>query len=118
MGDHAAVGNSVRVAPDGVRAFGNTTLEAADRVARAGAVDLQENVSALSPALGLIGGDFLAAFAAAQSEHTRAVAQLSLVYASSGAAAHATATGYETVVAEQAAALATAAAGIVPGPAR
>ncbi len=31
-----------------VRAFGNTALEAADDVARAGAVDLQENISALS----------------------------------------------------------------------
>lgn len=109
MGDHAAVGNSVKVVPDGVRAFGNTALEAADHVARAGAVDLQANLSALSPALGLIGGDFLAAFAAAQSEHTRAVAHLSLAYASSGTAAHDTATGYETVVAEQAAALTNAA---------
>ncbi|MEZ5150951.1 type VII secretion target [Rhodococcus zopfii] len=117
MGDHAAVGNSVRVVPDGVRAFGNTALEAADDVARAGAVDLQENISALSPALGLIGGDFLAAFAAAQSEHTRAVALLSVAYASSGTAAHETATGYETVVAEQTAALENAAV-YLPGSAQ
>ena len=112
MGDHAAVGNSVRVVPDGVRAFGDTTLEAADHVARAGAVDLQENIAALSPALGLIGGDFLAAFGAAQSEHTRAVAQLSLAYASSGIAAHDTATGYETVVAEQVSSLKNAAGSV------
>jgi hypothetical protein len=117
MGDHAGVGNSIRVVPDGVRAFGNTAFEAADHVVRAGAVDLQENISALSPALGLIGGDFLAAFAAAQSEHTRAVAQLALAYASSGTAAHDTATGYETVVAEQTAALQEAAANL-PGSAQ
>lgn len=109
MGESAGIGNSVKVVPDGVRAFGNTALEAADRVAQAGAVDLHANVTALSPALGLIGGDFLAAFVAAQSEHTRAVAQLSLAYASSGLAAHDTASGYETVVADQSAALQNAA---------
>ena len=89
-------GAEIRVVPDGIRAFGTANLRAAEHVAQAGAFDLRANISALSPALGPIGGEFLAVFAAAQSEHTRAVAQLSLAYASNGVAAHEAATGYET----------------------
>jgi hypothetical protein len=105
-------GAGIRVVPDGIRAFGATNLRAAEQVAQAGTFDLQANVSALSPALGLIGGEFLAVFAAAQSEHTRAVAQLSWAYASNGIAAHEAATGYETTDTGTASALADAAGGL------
>lgn len=98
-------GAEIRVVPDGIRAFGTTNLQAAEHVARAGAVDLQANIASLSPAMGLIGADFLAAFGAAQSEHTRAVGQLSLAYASHGIAAHEAATGYENADSTTAAAL-------------
>lgn len=99
----------IRVAPEGIRSFGNTNLEAAEHVAQAGAVDLQAHVVALSPALGLIGADFLAAFGAAQSEHTRSVGQLALAYASNGAAAHDAAAGYENADAATTGALGSAA---------
>lgn len=105
-------GAEIRVVPDGIRAFGTTHLRAAEQVAQAGAVDLQANITALSPAMGLIGGDFLAVFAAAQSEHTRAVAQLSVSYASNGLAAHEAATGYEVADNSTAAALAHATGGL------
>ena len=105
-------GAGIRVVPDGIRAFGATNLRAAEQVAQAGTFDLQANISALSPALGLIGGEFLAVFAAAQSEHTRAVTQLSWAYASNRTAAHEAATGYETTDPGTASALADAAGGL------
>lgn len=101
-------GAEIRVVPDGIRAFGNTNLSAAEHVAGAGAMDLQANITSLSPAMGLIGGEFLAAFVAAQSEHTRTVGQLSWTYASNGVAAHESATEYEVTDASTAAALAQA----------
>ena len=99
-------GAGIRVVPDGIRAFGTTNLRAAEHVAQAGAIDLGANISALDPALGLIGGDFLAVFAVAQSEHSRAVALLSTSYASNGVAAHEAAAGYESADAGTATALA------------
>lgn len=100
-----STGGGVRVVPDGVRAFGSTSLRAAEEVASAGAMDLQANVSSLSPAMGLIGADFVAAFAVTQGAHTRTVAQLAYVYASGGAAAHDAATRYEALDAAVAAGL-------------
>ncbi|MEE2031947.1 type VII secretion target [Rhodococcus chondri] len=88
-------GAGIRVVPEGIRSFGNTNLHAAEQIMRSGTVDLQANVAALSPALGLIGGDFLAAFAAAQSAHTRSIGDLAVAYASNGAAAHDAAAAYE-----------------------
>jgi hypothetical protein len=85
----------IRVVPDGVRLYGSTNLHAAEQVAQAGSMDLGANVASLSPAMGLIGADFLAAFVAAQSEHTRAVGQLTLAYASNGIAAHEAAAAYD-----------------------
>lgn len=101
-------GDAIRVVPDGIRMFGSTNLQAAEQVAQAGSVDLHANVTALSPAMGLIGADFLAAFVAAQSEHTRAVTQLSLAYASNGWACHQAAAGYELTDAGTSAALGAA----------
>ncbi len=98
-------GAEIRVVPDGIRAFGTTNLHAAESVAQAGALDLHANIASLSPALGLIGAEFLAVFGAAQSEHTRAVGRLALAYGSSGIAAHEAATGYETADTATAAAL-------------
>jgi len=102
----------IRVVPDGIRAYGTTNIHAAEQVAQAGAFDLQANITALSPAMGLIGGEFLGAFAAAQSEHTRAVGQLALAYASNGVAAHEAAAGYEGVDAGTVAALDRATGGM------
>ncbi|MBM7461168.1 type VII secretion target [Rhodococcus coprophilus] len=99
-------GAEIRVVPDGIRAFGTTNLTAAENVARAGAIDLQANIASLSPALGLIGAEFLAVFGAAQSEHSRAVGRLALAYGSCGFAAHEAATGYENADAATADALA------------
>ncbi|MDM7489488.1 type VII secretion target [Rhodococcus sp. GXMU-t2271] len=107
-----STGGGVRVVPDGVRAFGSTSLRAAEEVARAGGIDLQANVSSLSPAMGLIGADFVAAFAVTQGAHTRAVAQLAYVYASGGVAAHDAAARYETLDAATAAGLGAAVAGL------
>lgn len=105
-------GAGIRVVPDGIRMFGTTHLQAAEQVAAAGTVDLQANITALSPAMGLIGGEFLATFAAAQSEHTRAVAHLAASYASNGLAAHEAAAGYESADTATAAALGHAAGGL------
>jgi hypothetical protein len=88
-------GAGIRVVPDGVRLYGSTNIQAAEHVAQAGSMDLGANVASLSPAMGLIGADFLAAFVAAQSEHTRAVGQLTLAYASNGVAAHEAAAAYD-----------------------
>ncbi|MBF0660729.1 MULTISPECIES: type VII secretion target [unclassified Rhodococcus (in: high G+C Gram-positive bacteria)] len=89
-------GAGIRVVPEGIRAFGTTNLHAAESVAHAGAIDLHANIASLSPALGLIGAEFLGVFGAAQSEHTRAVGQLALAYGSCGIAAHEAAAGYES----------------------
>ncbi|NLU81282.1 type VII secretion target [Rhodococcus sp. HNM0569] len=87
--------SDVSVVTDGIRAYGATTAQAAEQVAAAGAFDLAANIAALTPVLGPIGADFLAAFAHAQGTHAEAVASLANFYTQTALAANASADGYD-----------------------
>ncbi|GAA4478507.1 hypothetical protein GCM10023094_22290 [Rhodococcus olei] len=79
---------------DGIRGFGTTAVTTAAGVREAAAGAAVAGPGLLTPVFGLIGGDFLAAFAAAHGSHTAALANLADTLDSMGAAAAASATAY------------------------
>jgi hypothetical protein len=87
--------NDIVIAPEGFREYGQRCAAMASSVSTAGAVDQAATVAAAAPVFGLIGADFLAAFAGAQHNHLTSVAELSAVHAASAAAAHRAADAYE-----------------------
>ncbi|NMN93623.1 type VII secretion target [Antrihabitans stalactiti] len=97
----------------GIQQFGDSAAKAAAQVATAGAYDLAANVAALTPALGLIGADFLAAFAQAQTNHAQSVAELATHFSSTAVAAYETAANYQGTDDATTAALNSAAQGTV-----
>lgn len=97
--------DNVHVNPDGIRSYGNTSAEVASRIFNEGVYDLQGNVATLTPVFGAIGIDFLSAFGAAQTSHSKAVLELAAHYATTATAAHDTAAAYETTDGASAAAL-------------
>lgn len=97
--------NDVHVEPDGIRQYGNTSGEIASRIFNEGVYDLQGNLATLTPVFGAIGVDFLSAFGAAQTGHSKAVLELAAHYASTATAAHETAAAYEGTDGASAAAL-------------
>ncbi|MGW5075715.1 type VII secretion target [Rhodococcus sp. NPDC004095] len=80
---------------DGIRAYGATATVMAAGVRQAAAGVATVGPGLLTPVFGLIGGDFLAAFATAHGSHTAALDALADTLDSMGAAAHATATVYD-----------------------
>ncbi|EOM75898.1 ESX-1 secretion-associated protein [Rhodococcus rhodnii] len=80
---------------DGIRAYARSAAQSAEQIGSAGAYDLAANIAALTPVLGPIGADFLAAFAHAQSTHAQSVAELAAHYAGTAAAADSAAAGYD-----------------------
>ncbi|MBU3062978.1 hypothetical protein KO481_15780 [Nocardia sp. NEAU-G5] len=80
---------------DLLRQFGDLHLTQGAMTQTAGAIDQAATIAAAVPVFGPIGSEFLAAYAGAQANHSRAVAQLTEVYEATGAAAHAGAAGYD-----------------------
>ncbi|MEU7634041.1 hypothetical protein AB0C34_29380 [Nocardia sp. NPDC049220] len=95
---------------EGIAAYGETAHAMAGEMAAAGVRAAAAEPALLGPIMGLIGGDFMAAYTAAHAGHLASIGQLSAVLASVGGAA----TGAATVLTEtdtsQAGALRTAAA--------
>jgi hypothetical protein len=85
----------LEVEPNTFQQYGDITAGMATAVATAGTVDEAASVAAAAPVFGLIGQEFLASFAYAQSNHFTAVNQLANVYANTSTAAHTAAGAYE-----------------------
>ncbi|GGL23746.1 hypothetical protein GCM10011588_43270 [Nocardia jinanensis] len=87
--------NNIHVVPDAVRLYGSESAAMAAGVASAGAVDQTATVAFAAPVFGLIGQEFLAAFAYAQANHLSSVAELAAVHAGTALTAHQAAASYE-----------------------
>lgn len=87
--------NNIHVVPDAVRLYGSESAAMAAGVAAAGAVDQAATVAFAAPVFGLIGQEFLAAFAYAQANHLSSVAELAAVHAGTALTAHQAAASYE-----------------------
>ncbi len=81
--------------PQVVRAYGDFSAVTAAQVAAAGTVDQAAQIAAAVPVFGLIGQDFLAAFAVAQGNHLQSVGELAYVHAATSAAVFAGTVAYE-----------------------
>lgn len=81
--------------PDAIRAYGDTAAHTAVEVSTAGAVDQAALIAAAVPVFGLIGQEFLAAFAVAQANNMLSVNEIAAVNAATAVAAHGAAAGYE-----------------------
>ncbi|MEV4124622.1 type VII secretion target [Nocardia sp. NPDC049707] len=89
MSDIAAV-------PDAIRAYGDAAATMAANVATAGAVNQAATMAAAIPVFGLIGQDFLGAFAVAQGNHLQSVGELAYVHAMTAVSLHEGAATYQT----------------------
>ncbi|MBJ8338587.1 hypothetical protein JGU71_06800 [Antrihabitans sp. YC3-6] len=89
--------SDVAAVPDAIRAYGDVSAGMAAAVVTAGTIDTTATVAAMVPVFGLIGQDFLAAFAVAQGNHIFSIGQLAAVHAGTAAAAITGAAEYETV---------------------
>ncbi len=84
------------VETDAVRAFATTNAGVASEIAGAGNFDAIQNVAALTPVFGLIGADYLLAFAAAQVLQAKDINDLSAKYDKLSKSAFTAAAAFET----------------------
>lgn len=75
------------VHPQAVQAFGATAAALGTATASVGAIDTAAIGTAVTTVFGLIGQEFAAAYAIAQTNHLRAVGQLAAAHAATAAAA-------------------------------
>lgn len=87
--------NYIQVVPDAVRQYGSDSAAMAAAVASTAAVDQAATVAFAAPVFGLIGQEFLVAFAYAQANHLSSVAELAAVHAGTALTAHQAAASYE-----------------------
>ncbi|MFT4088390.1 MAG: hypothetical protein QM658_14795 [Gordonia sp. (in: high G+C Gram-positive bacteria)] len=87
--------NNVVVVPEAVQAFGSAAAALGTATATAGAVDTAVQSAVMGAAFGLIGQEFLAAFAVAQANHLGSVAQLAGVHAATAVSAGAGLAGFQ-----------------------
>ncbi|WP_040774460.1 type VII secretion target [Nocardia pneumoniae] len=87
--------NEIVVASDAIRRYGEASAAMAVDVAVAGAANQAATIAAAIPVFGLIGQDFLAAFAVAQANNMMSVAELAHVHAMTAVAAHESAATYD-----------------------
>lgn len=78
-----------------VRTFGDASAALAVETAVAGAVNQAALIAAAIPVFGLIGQDFLAAFAYAQANNLMSVNELAAVHAATALTSYEGATAYE-----------------------
>lgn len=96
---------NVSVDVDAVHRYATTTSSMARELETAGAGTAAAGPALLGPAFGLIGGDFVAAFAQAHSSHVSRIDGLAAVLHAMSAAATASADGYVGTDAESAGSL-------------
>ncbi|MCX5044475.1 type VII secretion target [Aldersonia sp. NBC_00410] len=96
----------------GIAAYGATAAGMAASMTTAAATAAVAGPELLGPVFGLIGGDFLAAFASAHAAHLGAIAQASSTLAGIGDAAIGTAAAYAGTDAAHAVGLGTIAGGV------
>ncbi|MBF6330963.1 type VII secretion target [Nocardia transvalensis] len=97
--------HKISVDTEGVAAYGATADGLAGEMAAAAAGAAGADPVLLGPIFGLVGGDFVAAYAAAHAGHVAAIGQLSAVLGTVGTAATGSATAYSGTDAGGAAAL-------------
>ncbi|QNG19490.1 hypothetical protein G4H71_17485 [Rhodococcus triatomae] len=95
-----------------IAAFGATTAAMSAELHAAGLGAAASGPMLLGPVFGLVGGDFLAAFAAAHAAHLASIERLSGVLAGISAAAIGSAADYDGTEAGNTAALGSAGAGL------
>ncbi|MBF6133822.1 hypothetical protein IU501_12520 [Nocardia otitidiscaviarum] len=83
--------------PDAIRGYGDASAAMAGAVLGAASTDQAATIAAIVPVFGLIGQDFLAAFAYAQANHFSSAAELAAVHAGTAVAAYEAAGTYEAV---------------------
>ena len=76
----------VHVVPAALEAFGSTSAALGATTAGAAAAEVAQ-AAAMTAAFGLIGQEFLAAYAVAEANHLRAVGQVAAVHSATAAAA-------------------------------
>lgn len=86
--------DEVIAVPAAIEGFADAAAAMSAAVAGAGSVDAVAQVAQLAPVFGLIGQEYLAAYATAQANHLLAVGQLAAVHAGTSAAAFASAARY------------------------
>ncbi|MFI5777358.1 type VII secretion target [Nocardia sp. NPDC051570] len=97
--------HKISVDTEGVAAYGATADGLAGEMAAAAAGAAGANPVLLGPIFGLVGGDFMAAYAAAHAGHVASIGQLSAVLGSVGTAATGLAANYAGTDADGAAAV-------------
>ncbi|WP_067861513.1 hypothetical protein [Nocardia shimofusensis] len=80
---------------DALRGYAAAAAAMASGVATAGTVDQAATMAAVAPVFGLIGQDFLFAFAHAQANHLSGVMELAAVHAATAVTAQQSALAYE-----------------------
>ncbi|MCM6777760.1 type VII secretion target [Nocardia sp. CDC159] len=86
--------HKISVDTEGVAAYGATADGLAGEMAAAAAGAAGANPVLLGPIFGLVGGDFVAAYAAAHAGHVAAIGELSAVLGTVGAAVTSAAGSY------------------------
>ncbi|MFC4602589.1 type VII secretion target [Rhodococcus kronopolitis] len=89
--------NEFSAATDGIRGFGAVAGTLATQVHAAAVGAAAAGPALLGPAFGLIGGEFVTAFAAAQDRHTRSLTDLAVVLDSMSTTAATNADAYDRV---------------------
>ncbi|MFF0500816.1 type VII secretion target [Nocardia aobensis] len=97
--------HKISVDTEGVAAYGATAAGLAGEMGVAAAGAAGADPLLLGPIFGLVGGDFVAAYAAAHAGHVAGIGELSAVMGSVGAAATGAAATYSETDAAHAAAL-------------
>ena len=86
--------SEITAVPAAIEAFGDTAALMSAAVASAGSINAAATIAQMVPVFGLIGQEFLLAFAGAQASHLLGVGQLAAVHAGTAAAALATASEF------------------------
>lgn len=87
--------NEIVAVPEAIRRYGDAAATMAVEVGTMGAANQVASVAAVVPVFGLIGQDFLAAFAVAQANNLMSVSELAVVHAGTAVAAYEGAGAYQ-----------------------
>lgn len=80
--------NEIVAVPEAISRYGDAAAAMAVQVGTMGAANQVASVAAVVPVFGLIGQDFLAAFAVAQANNLLSVSELAVVHAGTAVAAY------------------------------
>lgn len=97
--------SKISVDTEGVAAYGATAGGLAAELGSAAAAAVAADPVLLGPVFGLVGGDFVTAYAAAHAGHVASISQLSAVMGSLGTASASAAASYAESDADRAAAM-------------